>query len=193
MLFCSDIHDFRVKAKLGTGTFGEVYLGYNITSHEEVAIKVYRFGKLSLTKMLQEIIITQRLCHRNIARLLHVVQQELTAFPALIFEYVADATLDSVASELTPHEVKYYAHQMLSGLKHAHDRGVVHRDLKPANIVVNVQRGVLKIIDWGLSEIYSAGKYLMCSILDAQFIQLVTCIWNVTTVNTAYPQTQSKV
>lgn len=41
--------------------------------------------------------------------------------------------------------------QILEGVQHIHDRGVVHRDLKPGNILVTPD-GMPKIIDFGLSK-----------------------------------------
>ena len=41
--------------------------------------------------------------------------------------------------------------QLLSGLKHIHEKGLIHRDIKPANIFIN-ERDVLKIGDFGLAK-----------------------------------------
>ncbi len=45
--------------------------------------------------------------------------------------------------------------QLLSGLKHAHDAGVVHRDLKPENVIIAEREGKLipKILDFGIAKI----------------------------------------
>lgn len=50
--------------------------------------------------------------------------------------------------------------QILSGLAHAHARGVIHRDLKPANVIVADVRlpeypGNAKIIDFGIATLLS--------------------------------------
>lgn len=156
----SDICHFRVTQRLGQGTFGEVFLGYNIHNRSPVAVKVYRFAKLSQAKMIKEIEINQLLCHPNIARLLHVVRQELTGYPALIFEYVSAHTLGDYISSLSARKVKWYTWQLLRALAHAHSRGVVHRDLKPVNVVVANATGQLKVIDWGLSAVYTEGKLI---------------------------------
>jgi serine/threonine protein kinase len=152
VLWCSKVDDYRVKKRLGQGSFGEVFLGYNMKTFEQVVIKVYKFNKLKMPRMLHEIRINQNLCHPNIAKLLHVVKQERTAYPALIFEYISDQTLDHVMQGVSASLTKLYAVQLLRGLAHAHERGVVHHDVKPSNVVVDART------DWGLSGIFREGN-----------------------------------
>jgi serine/threonine protein kinase len=59
---------------------------------------------------------------------------------------------------------KLYAVQLLRGLAHAHERGVVHRDMKPSNVVVDTRVQLLQIIDWGLSGILGKGNRELCSL-----------------------------
>lgn len=50
-------------------------------------------------------------------------------------------------------QVKCYVHQLLSGLEHCHDRGVLHRDIKGSNLLLD-NNGVLKIGDFGLASFF---------------------------------------
>ncbi|MEJ2780411.1 serine/threonine-protein kinase [Stygiolobus sp. CP850M] len=40
---------------------------------------------------------------------------------------------------------------VLSGLKHAHEKGIIHRDIKPSNILLDAN-GRAKISDWGTAK-----------------------------------------
>jgi len=54
-------------------------------------------------------------------------------------------------------QVKCYMHQLLSGLEHCHDRGVLHRDIKGSNLLLD-NNGMLKIADFGLASFFDPDR-----------------------------------
>lgn len=54
-------------------------------------------------------------------------------------------------------QIKCYMHQLLSGLEHCHERGVLHRDIKASNLLI-AKDGTLKIADFGLSTMFDPDK-----------------------------------
>ncbi|XP_049876862.1 serine/threonine-protein kinase par-1-like [Pectinophora gossypiella] len=52
------------------------------------------------------------------------------------------------------------AAQLVSAVRHMHARGVVHRDLKMENIMLDSTKQFIKIVDFGLSNLWSAGGAL---------------------------------
>ena len=61
-----------------------------------------------------------------------------------------------IGQPLPPSQCIHLAVQILRGLDHAHQRGVIHRDLKPDNIFVTTDHKgheILKIVDFGIAKI----------------------------------------
>ncbi|XP_050352904.1 serine/threonine-protein kinase MARK1-like [Nymphalis io] len=52
------------------------------------------------------------------------------------------------------------ATQLVSAVRHMHSRGVVHRDLKMENIILDSTKQYIKIVDFGLSNVWRAGGAL---------------------------------
>jgi cyclin-dependent kinase 12/13 len=48
-------------------------------------------------------------------------------------------------------QIESYMQQLLSGLKHCHDRGILHRDIKGSNLLID-RHGALRIGDFGLAN-----------------------------------------
>ena len=158
----SNIEDFSITDLIGSGTFGEAYLGHNVISQEQYLFKIYKFGKQSMKKMNREITIAQHLCgHPNVVQLHHVVKQGLTGYPILLFDFVNSTKYHELYPTLAPKDVVFYLHELLKGLEFAHGWNVVHKDIKPANVVFDKEKGKVKIIDWGLSEFHNPGDTIL--------------------------------
>ena len=61
-------------------------------------------------------------------------------------------------------KVRFYACEILIGLKAMHDNGIIYRDLKPNNILID-HTGHIKLIDFGLSKIDEGGNYVAKSVV----------------------------
>ncbi|CAH0713077.1 unnamed protein product, partial [Brenthis ino] len=57
-------------------------------------------------------------------------------------------------------QARALAAQLVSAVRHMHARGVVHRDLKMENIMLDSTKQCIKIVDFGLSNVWSAGGAL---------------------------------
>ena len=53
--------------------------------------------------------------------------------------------------------------QIISGLEYLHKNNIVHRDIKPENLIINKKTKELKIVDFGLSNIFNTEKKLLSS------------------------------
>ena len=62
--------------------------------------------------------------------------------------------------------------QILSAIKHLHDKNIAHRDLKPENIIFDTKendRINIKLIDFGLSKILGRNNKVMLTKLGTPY------------------------
>ncbi|XP_027365348.1 probable serine/threonine-protein kinase At1g09600 [Abrus precatorius] len=104
--------------------------------------------------MAREIMILQTLDHPNVIKLEGLATSRMQYSLYLVFDYMkCDLTriIYHSGERLTEPQIKCYMRQLLLGLEHCHERGIMHRDIKPSNLLID-KRGVLKIADFGLAN-----------------------------------------
>ncbi|KAJ6802798.1 putative protein kinase superfamily protein [Iris pallida] len=150
---------FEKLDKIGQGTYSNVYKARNSLTGKIVALKKVRFDNLepeSVKFMAREILILHRLDHPNVVKLEGLVTSRMSCSLYLVFEYMEHDLAGLAASpgiKFTEPQVKCYMHQLLSGLEHCHNRGVLHRDIKGSNLLLD-NTGTLKIADFGLASFF---------------------------------------
>ena len=160
------IGGYHVGNFLGRGGFGEVRIGHQQMSGEEVALKFLSKSSIenmdSAERTTTEIQCLTALRHPNIIRLLQ--QLESPEFVILVFEYMKGGDLLQYLcglpdQRLHEDDARSVFHQVLSGVGHAHNHHICHRDLKLDNILVS-EAGLasVKVADFGLSEFYRPGS-----------------------------------
>jgi serine/threonine protein kinase len=153
---------YEILSELGAGSFGQVYKARQLSTGQEVAIKVLRFRQgdtgAEITNQIERFRREMRLCaelsHPNIVRLIDSGESDDGILYA-VFEFVPGSTLKAILAaegKLSVREALHLMTQVLDALSCAHARGVVHRDLKPENIMVTktgARRNAL-VLDLGL-------------------------------------------
>jgi Protein kinase domain len=150
--------DWELECFLGSGTFGEVWLGRNPMFPEPSAFKFFTHTEaIDWLKREQQVLanIHTRLggCP-NVIRFTNVVVKE-QKWPFLVLEYVAGGSLEDWILTTTAERQKLDSQELMAGiargLAQAHKNGIYHRDLKPANVLLTQGPDVLpKIADFGL-------------------------------------------
>ncbi|GMH11328.1 hypothetical protein Nepgr_013169 [Nepenthes gracilis] len=145
--------------KIGQGTYSNVYKAKDLLTGKIVALKKVRFDTLekeSVKFMAREIMVLRTLDHPNVVKLEGLVTSRMHCSLYLVFEYMVHDLAGLAASpeiKFTEAQVKCYAMQLLSGLEHCHNNGVLHRDIKGSNLLLD-NGGILKIADFGLAAFF---------------------------------------
>ena len=155
-----------MEEKLGEGIFGTVKLATHKITNEKVAIKILNKNKISKaqkTLLSQELLILKKMNHFNVIKLYSIIETESIIY--LIQEYSSGKELSSYIenhSIIDEKEICQFFQQIISGVEYIHKMGVAHRDLKPENILLTKANDI-KIIDFGLSNIYEENQLLKTS------------------------------
>lgn len=151
---------YRLEKTIGSGGMGTVYRGVDERTGDKAAIKVLPSGMShneGLRERFQrEIETLLQLRHPNIVRLFGFGEEEGELFYAM--ELVDGRSLAEVIhkEDVIPwRRAVRYAHEIATGLRQAHDMGIVHRDIKPANILITKQDKV-KILDFGIARLFGS-------------------------------------
>ncbi|XP_064967549.1 probable serine/threonine-protein kinase At1g54610 [Musa acuminata AAA Group] len=149
--------------KVGQGTYSNVYKARDRDTGKIVALKKVRFDTSeseSVKFMAREIMILQKLDHPNVIKLEGLATSRMHYSLYLVFDYMRSDLARVISrsdARLTEPQVKCYMRQILSGLQHCHERGILHRDIKGSNLLID-KNGVLKIADFGLANFYNPNK-----------------------------------
>lgn len=153
---------YRLEKLIGKGGMGAVYEATDLRLSRKVAIKVLPAGMFgnrdALRRFEREAKASARLNHPNIITLYDYGTVD-SGGAFLVMELLRGITLRSELARrgnLHPQEAAAVFHQILEGVKSAHQSGIIHRDLKPENILVIRNENPLpavKILDFGLAKV----------------------------------------
>jgi serine/threonine-protein kinase len=156
------IGNYKIESKLGEGGMGAVYKGVDTMLDREVAIKALRPELTSQAAVVErfrsEAVTLAKLHHPNIATLYSLFRHGDELY--MVLEYVRGETLDSILQKrgaLPSGEVIPVFCQILDGINHAHEYGIVHRDIKPANMMLT-EKGTLKVLDFGIARLLGSNR-----------------------------------
>lgn len=158
------IPGYIVHREIGRGSMGVVYSAKRSSDQAPVAIKSISadaVGNQQRQRFARECEVMSGLSHKNIVRFYESGVTGNTVY--LVMEFVEGEDVSKLASRKGPLKIPMavgIACGMLSGLAHAHSRGIVHRDIKPSNLLLGgpPERRTVKIADFGLARAYNDCK-----------------------------------
>ncbi|MBA2378792.1 MAG: protein kinase [Blastocatellia bacterium] len=165
---------YDVERQLGRGSYAEIFVARDTLAsphspHHQVVIKALNvFLQDDLDPELERTLVENfqneataldRVRHPNIiSRLGHGTARDLEGmmFHYLVLEFLEGGDLHKAWRErtITPKTAIGYIEQVCAGLRHAHRHDIIHRDIKPQNLLLNEDRNVVKIADFGVARVH---------------------------------------
>jgi serine/threonine-protein kinase len=157
---------YRIVSLLGEGGMGSVYKAEHLQLAKHVAIKLLRpeisSRKDADARFQREAMAGARLQHPNVVGVLDFGDRP-DGGKYLVMELLQGDSLRDLLDR-TPQlpwpRAVHIARQILRGLAHAHDQGVIHRDIKPENVYLahdGEDADFAKLIDFGIAML-TAGE-----------------------------------
>eukprot|EP00768_Dysnectes_brevis_P001603 gnl/Dysnectes_brevis/1429_a1618_3028.p1 GENE.gnl/Dysnectes_brevis/1429_a1618_3028~~gnl/Dysnectes_brevis/1429_a1618_3028.p1 ORF type:complete len:390 (+),score=69.63 gnl/Dysnectes_brevis/1429_a1618_3028:73-1242(+) len=151
---------YRLGKKIGHGAFGEIYLGVNLATQEEVGIKLEAADarppqllyESKLYKILQGGVGIPFVHYYGVEGEYNVMVMDLLG-PSL------EDLFNFCHRQFSLKTVLMLADQMISRLEYIHLKHFIHRDIKPDNFLIGLGRrkNTVYIIDFGLAKRYMVG------------------------------------
>ncbi|TIA99535.1 hypothetical protein E3P94_02121 [Wallemia ichthyophaga] len=135
--------------KIGQGASGGVYTAYQSGTNLSVAIKQMNLEQQPKKDLIiNEIIVMKSSRHVNIVNYIDSFLFKGDLW--VIMEYMEGGSLTDVVTcnIMTEGQIAAVSREILEGLRHLHEHGVIHRDIKSDNILLSMQ-GDVKLTDFG--------------------------------------------
>ncbi|MFN0151606.1 MAG: protein kinase domain-containing protein [bacterium] len=156
----SQLGEFRLIDRIGTGGMGVVYLAEQTSLGRNVALKVMRpeiaESDAARRRFLREARAAAALCHPSIVAVHSVGEDGGVRYIAM--ELVPGQSLDALLKErerrgenVATKRVLSWGMELASALAYAHAQGIVHRDIKPSNVRITTEDHAL-LLDFGLAR-----------------------------------------
>lgn len=153
---------FEITKEIGRGAMGIVYLGRDLGSGRDVALKTMTLAtefnanalKDAKERFMREARILTWLNHPDIVTIYDVGEEHGLAYIAMEFLKGVELTEHVQPGALLPlPKTLEIMARAADALSYAHEEGIVHRDVKPGNIMYDASNNSVKVTDFGISRL----------------------------------------
>jgi len=168
-LIGKSIGNYQIKAKLGEGGMGTVYLGEHPLIGKRVAVKVLLEELASkediVSRFFNEAKAVNDIGHANIVDIVDFGKMKNDYGQDIVYFIMEFLDGESLAARLrrtglTFKETMHVMSQSCSALAASHAKGIVHRDLKPENLYLcprGSDKNFVKLLDFGIAKLTGDG------------------------------------
>jgi WD40 repeat protein/predicted Ser/Thr protein kinase len=146
----ANIAHFTLERRLGSGSFGEVWLARDLNLDRQVALKLPKAVEND-SGLQREAKTAAKLKHPNIVSVFEVGIDDGQIFIASEFIGGEDLKSEIARGRPTIDRAVQLIAIISRAAHHAHQHGIIHRDLKPANVIINVE-GEPFVTDFGIAK-----------------------------------------
>ncbi|VEL20302.1 unnamed protein product [Protopolystoma xenopodis] len=155
---CVVAEKWRLTRKIGSGSFGEILLGVNIFTGEEVAIKLERTNSRHPQLYFESKVYRLLQGAPGVARIRYFGLDNVNNYYNVLVMDLLGPSLEDLFTfcgrRFTMKTVLMLADQMITRLDVLHSRCFLHRDIKPDNFLMGIGRHCNKVflVDFGLAK-----------------------------------------
>jgi len=152
---------FRLARKIGSGSFGDIYLGTNVQTSDEVAIKLESI-KSKHPQLLYESKLYKILAGGVGVPNVHWYGVE-GDYNVMVIDLLGPSLEDLFSfcnRKFSLKTVIMLADQMINRVEYVHAKNFIHRDIKPDNFLIGLSKkaNMVHVIDFGLAKKYRDPK-----------------------------------
>lgn len=154
---------YRIQKKIGGGSFGEIYHGEHVVTHEVVAIKLESIDTRPPQLLFESKVYNILAGGVGVPSVKwYGIEGDYNVMVMDLMGQSLEKLFNDCQHIFTLKTVLMIADQLITRIEYMHAKGFIHRDIKPENFVIGTENtsNVIYVIDFGLSKKYRDPKTL---------------------------------